>query len=123
VDTDVEIAKLNIPYVYVAVGDLADLPDYPDAYAYAFLGKLFGKEERTARQGAWCRQTLDEVAATLTTIPEPLRPKVYYAEGKDGLSTECGDSLHVHLLRLAKERNLIVVTNGVDNPGVAMAYA
>jgi hypothetical protein len=29
----VEIAKLNIPYVYVAVGDLADLPDYPDAYA------------------------------------------------------------------------------------------
>jgi len=28
------------------------------------------------------------------------RPKVYYAEGVDGLSTECNDSIHTELLRV-----------------------
>ncbi|GAB6909357.1 ABC transporter substrate-binding protein [Desulfosarcina cetonica] len=98
------LGKLNIPYVYVTVGDLADLPDYPEAYA--FLGRLFGKEEHTAQQAAWCRQALDEVADTLKSLPKPLRPRVYYAEGKDGLATECDDSLHVHLLRLAGDVNV-----------------
>ena len=98
------LSKLNIPYVYVTVGDLADLADYPEAYA--FLGRLFGKEEKTAKLAAWCRQALDETAATVNVIPQVQRPKVYYAEGKDGLSTECDDSLHVHLLRLAGDVNV-----------------
>jgi iron complex transport system substrate-binding protein len=34
-------------------------------------------------------------------IPADKRPKVYYAEGLDGLSTECDDSIHVQLLKLA----------------------
>ena len=40
--------------------------------------------------------------------PSPRRTgrKVYYAEGKDGLSTEYDDSLHVHLLRLAGDVNV-----------------
>ena len=96
--------KLDIPHVYVCVGDLADLADYPEAYA--FLGRLFGKEEKTAKLAAWCRQALDEAAATLQTIPQVRRPKVYYAEGKGGLATEYDDSLHVHLLRLAGDVNV-----------------
>jgi iron complex transport system substrate-binding protein len=98
------LSKLNIPYVYVTAGDLADLADYPEAYA--FLGRLFGREEKTARQAEWCQQALNETAAALAAIPESRRPKVYYAEAKDGLSTECDDSLHVHLLRLAGDVNV-----------------
>jgi len=98
------LGKLDIPYVYVCVGDLADLADYPDAYA--FLGRVFGKEEKTAKLADWCRQALEEATATLKTIPQAHRPKVYYAEGKDGLSTEYDDSLHVHLLRLAGDVNV-----------------
>lgn len=98
------LSRLNIPYVYVTVGDLADLADYPDAYD--FLGKLLGKEEKTAKQSAYCQKTLDEVAATIQKIPPELRPGVYYAEGEDGLCTEYDDSLHVHLLRLAGDVNV-----------------
>lgn len=96
--------KLGIPYVYVTVGDLADLPDYPAAYA--FLGDLLGKQEHAAKEAAYCRQTLDEVAAAIQDIPRNERPRVYLAEGPDGLKTECDDSLHVHLLRLAGDVNV-----------------
>jgi len=99
------LSKLNIPYVYVTVGDLADLPDYPAAYE--FLGKLLGKEEHAAKEAAYCREALNEVEAVISKIPKNLRPKVYYAEGADGLRTECDDSLHVHLLRLAGDVNML----------------
>jgi len=99
-----KFGKLGIPYVYVTVGDLADLPDYPAAYA--FLGDLLGKQEHAAKEAAYCRKTLDEVAATIKNIPQNERPRVYLAEGPDGLKTECDDSLHVHLLRLAGDVNV-----------------
>jgi len=93
------LAKLGIPYVYVTVGNLADLSDYPAAYE--FLGKLLGKEDHTSQQSAYCRNTLHEVEAAVGKTSKQRRPRVYLAEGKDGLRTECDDSLHVHLLKLA----------------------
>jgi iron complex transport system substrate-binding protein len=45
------LSKLNIPYVYVTVGDLADLPDYPAAYE--FLGSLLGREKPAAKEAAY----------------------------------------------------------------------
>jgi iron complex transport system substrate-binding protein len=98
------MSKLNIPYVYVTVGDLADLPDYPAAYE--FLGKLLGKEKHAAEEAVYTRKTLNEVEKTIKKIPKDQRPKVYLAEGPEGLATECDDSLHVHLLRLAGDVNV-----------------
>ncbi|MFA7060886.1 MAG: ABC transporter substrate-binding protein [Pedobacter sp.] len=95
------LKKLNIPYVYATVETLDDYPA-----AYAFFGKLLGKEEQTAKQGAYCRKTLNEVAATVQKIPGNHRPKVYYAEGVDGLCTECDDSIHVQLMKLAGDVNI-----------------
>jgi iron complex transport system substrate-binding protein len=34
------------------------------------------------------------------------RPRVYYAEGVDGLCTECDDSIHVQLMKLAGDVNI-----------------
>jgi iron complex transport system substrate-binding protein len=93
------LAKLGIPFVYVTVGGLADLPDYPAAYE--FLGKLLGKEDHTTLESVYCRNTLREIEAVVGKISKERRPRVYLAEGKDGLRTECDDSLHVHLLKLA----------------------
>lgn len=98
------LAPLGIPYVYVTAGDLADLSDYPAAYE--FLGKLLGKQEHASRESAYCRKTLREVEAVVAKIPKEQRPRVYLAEGPDGLRTECDDSLHVHLLKLAGDLNV-----------------
>ncbi len=95
---------LDIPFVYVIMGDLVDLPDYPDAYD--FLGRLLNKSDRTDKLAAYCRQTLNEVATLLKQIPATQRPRVYYAEGRDGLATEFDDSLHAHLLKLAGDVNI-----------------
>ncbi len=93
--------KLNIPYVYVTVDTLSDYPD-----AYTFLGKLMGKEEQTAKQGSYCQKTLHDVESVVQKIPKNRRPRVYYAEGVDGLSTECDDSIHVQLMKLAGDVNI-----------------
>jgi iron complex transport system substrate-binding protein len=88
--------SLNIPYVCVVVDSMADYPE-----AFRFLGKLLKREKRTEQLAAYCAKALAEVSAIAGKIPANQRPKVYYAEGTDGLSTECNDSIHVEILRIA----------------------
>jgi iron complex transport system substrate-binding protein len=95
------LKKINVPYAYAAVDSLQDYPD-----VFLFLGKLLKREQRTKRLANYCRKTLAETSATLNRIPLEKRPTVYYAEGPDGLKTECNDSIHVELLRLAGDRNV-----------------
>ena len=95
------LKKFNLPYVY-AVAESMD--DYPGVFL--FLGKLLGREERTERLASYCRKTLSAARAVMSRIPPNQRPKVYYAEEADGLSTECDDSIHVELLKLTGDANV-----------------
>jgi len=97
--------SLNIPFVYVIVGNLGDVPDYPAAIE--FLGRLLGKEEEAARMADYCRKTLGEIESIVARVPDNRKLKVYYAEGDDGLLTEFDDSLHAHLLRLIGDVNMV----------------
>lgn len=96
--------SLGIPFVYVIVANLGDVPDFPEAYE--FLGKLLGREARAATLAAYCRKTLVEAAAVVDKVPARLRPGVYYAECEDGMATEFDDSLHAHLLKFLGDVNL-----------------
>ena len=98
------LAQLGIPHVYVCVGDLADLPDYPAAYE--FMGKLMNEERRAAKLADYCRDMLKEVDEVMAKTAGTERPKVYYAEGPEGLQTEYDDSLHVHILKLLGDLNV-----------------
>jgi iron complex transport system substrate-binding protein len=95
------LKKFNLPYVY-AVAESMD--DYPDVFL--FLGRLLGREERAERLASYYRKTLSEARAVMGRIRPDRRPKVYYAEEADGLSTECDDSIHVELLKLAGDANV-----------------
>jgi iron complex transport system substrate-binding protein len=88
--------RINLPYAYATVDDLSDYPA-----AFLFLGRLVGREKRTEKLSAYCSKTLSEIHNVVGRIPADKRPRVYYAEGTDGLSTECNDSIHVQLLELA----------------------
>ncbi|WP_005034541.1 ABC transporter substrate-binding protein [Holophaga foetida] len=100
-DSDEALTKFGIPG---ATAILDNLEGYPAVFR--FLGKLLGREERCERLATYSQKTLDKVQATLKRIPPAKRPKVYYAEGPDGLSTECNDSLHAELLKLAGDCNV-----------------
>jgi iron complex transport system substrate-binding protein len=98
---DQTLKQLNLPMVYAVAESLNDYPD-----VYLFVGKLLGREERTKRLSAYFQKTLSEVKAVINRVPKEKRPGVYYAEGVDGLSTECNDSIHVELLQLAGDTDV-----------------
>jgi len=87
---------LNAPFVY-AVDE--SIEDYTGIFK--FLGKALNKEERGNKLAAYTAKTFDDARSVIAKVPPEKRPKVYYAEGLDGLSTECDDSIHVQLLKLA----------------------
>jgi iron complex transport system substrate-binding protein len=88
--------KLNISYVFVAA---ANMTEYPAAIR--FLGQLLHREPRAEQMAKAAEKILDDTSAAVSKVTAGQRPKVYYAEGVDGLSTECNDSIHTELLRLA----------------------
>ncbi|HAE38327.1 MAG TPA: ABC transporter substrate-binding protein [Candidatus Riflebacteria bacterium] len=96
--------SLKIPFVYVIVGNLGDVQDYPAAFT--FLGKLLGKEDRAAQLADYCQKTLSDVATVVQKVTARFRPGVYYAECEDGLATEYDDSLHAHPLKLLGDVNV-----------------
>lgn len=99
--TEESLTRLNVPFVYAVAESLSDYPD-----VYLFLGKILKREERTRKLSGYSRKTLEQIKSMVNRIPAEKRPSVYYAEGVDGLSTECNDSIHVELLQLAGDKNV-----------------
>ncbi len=83
---------------------LDSLGDYPEAFLR--MGRILGREERAKKLGGFCRASLAHAAAFSRAIPHDKRIPVYYAEGADGLATECDNSRHSELIRLAGGMNV-----------------
>ncbi len=80
------------------------LSDYTDAFSSA--GRVLGREKRAAELSDYSRKTLAEAAAIVAGLPDSKKVSVYYAEGPDGLNTECDTARHVELIRLAGGMNV-----------------
>ncbi|NVN92120.1 MAG: ABC transporter substrate-binding protein [Desulfuromonadales bacterium] len=93
--------KLGIPYAYATAASLSDYPD-----VFLFLGRFLNREKRAKKLSDYSRRVLSSVDAAVKRVPEGKRPKVYYAEGVDGLQTECDDSIHVELLKRAGDTDV-----------------
>ncbi len=97
-----EILKsVKMPVVEMNIDRLTDYPE-----AFLRVGRILGREERARRLSEYSRATLAEAAALRAGIPDNKKITVYYAEGPDGLSTECDTSRHDELIRLAGGRNV-----------------
>jgi iron complex transport system substrate-binding protein len=99
------LKKLGKPMVYIRVFELDDYPA-----TFRFLGKLLGMEKRAAKLAVYAEETLDGVKKSVGSIPDRNKVAVYYAEGPDGLSTECTRSWHTELINLAGGRNVHTCT-------------
>lgn len=89
------IQKSCIPTINVDLEAMQDVPK-----AYRFLGELLDKKERTERLAKYTEDIIEE-ANTLMKRYASKRPIVYYAQGIDGLSTECDISPHYSAIKLA----------------------
>lgn len=91
----------RIPVAYFS---LEKLTDYPRAMR--IMGGLLQRQERAGELAAYTERVLEEILAKVAAIPVEKRPRVYYAEGADGLSTDGDPSWHAELIGLAGGRNV-----------------
>ena len=84
--------------------DIDSLSDYPEAFVR--LGRVLNREARAQALAGYARTTLSEMITLSESIPAEKKVSVYYAEGLDGLSTECNLSEHAELINLAGGRNV-----------------
>jgi iron complex transport system substrate-binding protein len=92
---------MPVPVISVS---LTTVSDYPEAML--FLGRLLGREARAKELAAYARKTLSEMSVLTTSVAVPKRVSVYYAEGVDGLNTDCDMSMHTELINLVGGRNV-----------------
>lgn len=86
-------ARMKIPWFNVC---LDTIDDYPEAIL--FVGRLLGRKERAAELHGYAVCSLNQVKTSVAGIPEGSRPKVYYAQGMDGLCTDPAGSMHTELI-------------------------
>jgi len=92
---------LKTPAVYAKDETLTDY-----AAIFRFLGEALGRPERGEALARYSEKVFAHAEQTVATIPKAERPSVYYAEGLDGLASECDDAIHVQLLKLAGDVNV-----------------
>ncbi len=85
----------RIPLLDVDLESLESLPK-----AYRFFGKLLGQENRAEVLAQYAVSALEKTRQQVQKEATK-RPIVYYAEGVDGLSTECDTSFHYQTIKFA----------------------
>lgn len=98
-----ETVMKTVPAPVVAV-TLTTVFDYPTALA--FLGRLLGRESRAGELAAYAKKTIADMKVFTAKIDPQKKVSVYYAEGVDGLNTDCDTSMHTELIKLAGGRNV-----------------
>lgn len=93
--------KVGLPVVFVRLDTLEDHPD-----TLRFLGDLLAREERAGALEAYISGVLGKLHDTVGRISPDERRQVYYAEGPDGLATECDESWHAEAIILAGGSNV-----------------
>jgi iron complex transport system substrate-binding protein len=108
----------DIPVVGVSCGEL--MFDYEDAIR--FMGDLLGVQDRAEALIDYYEDAMLYVYGVVSDIPESERVTVYYAEGKDGLSTDAAGSMHTILMTFCGGINIadVPLAIGVGMSAVSM---
>ncbi|QGP93958.1 hypothetical protein MGLY_33830 [Neomoorella glycerini] len=107
--------QLQIPVVMVD-GELTKLDQ-----AYEFMGDLLGDKRRAQELAAYCRDTINEVAAKVKAIPLDRKVRVYYAEGSNGLQTDPATSQHTQVLDFVGGINVAAIPPQRGPGGMGMS--
>jgi iron complex transport system substrate-binding protein len=94
-------ARIGVPVVFLKLDTLADW-----AAAFRFTGALLDRQDETEPKAQYIDDALAKLIDRLASVPEASRPRVYYAEGADGLATDCHRSLHAEAIELAGGYNV-----------------
>ncbi len=93
-----EIGKTNIPTLMVPFREITDMPT-----AFRLAGNAIGESKRGEVLAKYSQNIINEVKANVSKTKPT---SYYYAEGLDGLSTECDKSFHVEAINFAGGTNV-----------------
>lgn len=93
-----EIEKTAIPSYLIPFRHINDMPR-----AFRLAGNAIGESKRGEILAAYSEKIIKDVQKSVSKA-KPVR--YYYAEGLDGLSTECDSSFHVEAMNFAGGRNV-----------------
>ncbi len=93
-----EIEKTHIPTFMIPFREINDMPR-----AFRLAGEAIGESKRADVLASYSQSIINEVHKSVAKT-KPVR--YYYAEGLDGLSTECDKSFHVEALNFAGGENV-----------------
>jgi len=99
--TERHYSGTGLPIAYVRLNSIADYPE-----ALKFLGELLDRRERAALLADYISSALAKVEKAVAAVPPEQRVRYYYAEGPDGLATECSNSFHVEAMSFAGGLNI-----------------
>lgn len=93
------LGNTNIPFFYVKTNSLSDIIN-----SFSYLGKLTSNEQRAKQLEDYGNLVLEDAKKIREQIKK--KPKVYYAQGNNGLETECHSSIRNELIDLAGGENV-----------------
>lgn len=88
-----ELKKINTPALMIPFREVTDMP-----LAFRIAGDAIGESKRGETLAKYSQNIINEVKANVSKTKPT---KYYYAEGLDGLSTECDQSFHVEAINFA----------------------
>jgi len=100
-----QIERIGLPVVNI---DVDRLDQYPATFR--FLGKLLHREARGEALAAALERESAEVKAAVADVKD--KPRVYYAESLDGLTTQCDTSDRVEVISRAGGVNALHCESG-----------
>ncbi len=93
-----KVAKTHIPTLVVPFRNTIDM-----ASSIRKVGDAIGEKERGELLASYIEKSIDELKSKIRDVAPT---KYYYAEGIDGLSTECDASFHVEAINFAGGENV-----------------
>ena len=93
------LGNTNIPFFYVKTNSLSDIIN-----SFSYLGKLTSNEQKAKQLEDYGNLVLEDAKKIREQIKK--KPKVYYAQGNNGLETECHSSIRSELIDLAGGENV-----------------
>ena len=94
---------LNKPILFLSATDIRQY-----SREIIRLGAAIGEQNRAQKLAAYMDETMEFSAkiAEFTRKNKLTKKKIYYAQGSDGLATECAGSMHASLIELSGAQNV-----------------
>lgn len=101
---DIIQTQTNIPTIFVDA-KLENLQQ-----AYITLGEVLGEKEQAKLLADYCQKALDDAKVNSAKVTN--KPKVFYAEGENGLTTIGAGSIHSQSIEMIGAENIVKLEKG-----------